>query len=391
MASPIQQDPSSNPYGLGDGVKYYMLEVEDWTQPSHNKRRLSSRKFSGGVDIIDSPKEQNTHRSPSPGKLSPSALPPGPPEPEVEDTFLVTHHPPNSHLFPVVRGRANSSPAARPSSLSRLLAQASTSAPEGVNINVAVTENTSPPNPVPEIRSSFSVSESPASINLPEEPQPPPSSSFDGSTALQSVTVHNTQTPSLPSPLRPGSRASRLSITSRFSGGRNPALLGSVAAPQPKAAATTALAFEDKPVSVPSSATSTSDNNNPFGSPVTPSPDESISEAMSNILSSSVNQHRRRTSSYQAPRPSPLASSSVVNAPIISSSRPTMAATATLANLASSWGMSFGRRRKVEMGDLTPTVESPVDPVSPSTERAQDDGGPVSSNNNSARDILKRF
>src|SRR4051812_30028716 len=112
-----------------------MLEVEDWTQPSHNKRRLSSRKFSNGDNES---KDYSAQRSPSPGKLSPSALPPGgPPEPEVEDTFLVTHHSPNSHLFPVARGRANSSPTARPSSLSRLLAQASASAPEGVNDNIA--------------------------------------------------------------------------------------------------------------------------------------------------------------------------------------------------------------------------------------------------------------
>ena len=27
------QDPSSNPYGLGDGVKYYMVNVEDWRRP----------------------------------------------------------------------------------------------------------------------------------------------------------------------------------------------------------------------------------------------------------------------------------------------------------------------------------------------------------------------
>ncbi|KAI9455244.1 autophagy-related protein 11-domain-containing protein [Lactarius psammicola] len=26
-------DPESNPYGLGDGVKYYMVQVEDWNQP----------------------------------------------------------------------------------------------------------------------------------------------------------------------------------------------------------------------------------------------------------------------------------------------------------------------------------------------------------------------
>lgn len=28
----LQNNPSSNPYGLGEGVKYYMLQVEDWTQ-----------------------------------------------------------------------------------------------------------------------------------------------------------------------------------------------------------------------------------------------------------------------------------------------------------------------------------------------------------------------
>jgi autophagy-related protein 11 len=32
------QDPESNPYGLGNGVKYYMLQVEDWSQPRPSKR-----------------------------------------------------------------------------------------------------------------------------------------------------------------------------------------------------------------------------------------------------------------------------------------------------------------------------------------------------------------
>ncbi|KAF8966554.1 autophagy-related protein 11-domain-containing protein [Flammula alnicola] len=143
------KDPSSNPYGLGDGVKYYMLEVEDWTQPSHNnKRRLSAKKVIGD-------NESKEGFETGPAKLSPSALPPGPPEAEVEDTFLVTH-PPNSHLFPA-RARANSSPGARPSSsLSRLLAQAS-SAPENMNENL--------PEPTPEVRSP----------TPPISPPPPPS------------------------------------------------------------------------------------------------------------------------------------------------------------------------------------------------------------------------
>jgi hypothetical protein len=62
-----------------------MLEVEDWTQPSHNKKRLSSKRFS--AEIQDGKEGGVT----SPSKPSSSALPPGPPEPEVEDTFMVTH------------------------------------------------------------------------------------------------------------------------------------------------------------------------------------------------------------------------------------------------------------------------------------------------------------
>ena len=69
-----------------------MLEVEDWTQPSHNKKRLSSKRFS--AEIQDGKEGGVTSLS----KPSSSALPPGPPEPEAEDTFMVT--PTNLHLFP---------------------------------------------------------------------------------------------------------------------------------------------------------------------------------------------------------------------------------------------------------------------------------------------------
>jgi len=30
--------PDGNPYGLGDGVKYYLLEVEDWTTKPHSSK-----------------------------------------------------------------------------------------------------------------------------------------------------------------------------------------------------------------------------------------------------------------------------------------------------------------------------------------------------------------
>ncbi|KAF7360793.1 ATG11 domain-containing protein [Mycena venus] len=174
-------DPTSNPYGLGDGVKYYMLEVEDWTQPSQqNKRRVSSRKVS---------REQP--QSPLLLDTSSPALPSGPPEADVEDSFLTTHSP-NLHLFPV-RTRSTSSPPVRPSSLSRLLAQAP---PE------------SPLEPVP----SPSNNKSPSP---PTSPPPPASPSHHTGSIPQHVPV-------LSSPLRPGSRASRISTTSRFSVGRIP-------------------------------------------------------------------------------------------------------------------------------------------------------------------------
>ncbi|KAG8902194.1 oligomeric, coiled-coil, peripheral membrane protein [Tulasnella sp. 403] len=41
------RDPQSNPYGLGDGVKYFMLEVEDWTQPT--MQSVAPRSVSGIV------------------------------------------------------------------------------------------------------------------------------------------------------------------------------------------------------------------------------------------------------------------------------------------------------------------------------------------------------
>ncbi|TFK38069.1 hypothetical protein BDQ12DRAFT_683909 [Crucibulum laeve] len=347
------QDPTSNPYGLGDGVKYYMLEVEDWTQPSHNKRRPSSRKVSTETDVREMTQS-------APGNMSPPAIPPAPPEAEVEDSFRVTH-PPNSHLFPV-RTRANSSPTARPSSLSRLLAQAGPTT-DALSDLLPPLENLPPVSPPPAIPPSEHRSPSPTTS------LPPP---LSPSLPVSSVPHH---IPVIPSPLRPGSRASRLSTTSRFSVGRIPPL-GNVASSSPgasKAAPTTALTEE---ISV---ASPFPGDTNPFGSPSTPSPEESISDAMSNVFV-----HRRRTTSYHIPRTSPLAASTSSQNTAGTSSRPSLAAASTLANLASSWGVAFGRRKKADLGNLTPTVESPTDDRgSASSDRPTADA--------SARDILKRF
>ncbi|KAJ7193554.1 putative peripheral membrane protein [Mycena pura] len=330
-------DPTSNPYGLGDGVKYYMLEVEDWTQPnSQNKRRVSLRKVS---------REQ-----PPPTSLtdSTSALPPGPPEAaEMEDTFLT--NPPNLHLFPV-RGRSGSSPPVRPSSLSRLLAQA----PSEPQLEVFPSPPLPSPNRIP---------------SPPTSPPPPVSPSLPQHIPAQS------------SPLRPGSRASRVSNASRFSVGRLPALgSASSGSSNTKAPPTTALAEQLILSSSPSSAEA-----NPFRSPTTPSPDGSMSEGVSNVLMHT----RRRTTSYHVPRASPLAPASIsesssTHTVTAGPGRPAVTASSALANLASSWGVSFGRKKKTEVAP-TSTLTTELDPG------AADDNGVERSQEPSATELLKRF
>ncbi|KAH0581434.1 Autophagy-related protein 11 [Termitomyces sp. J132] len=287
------QDPNSNPYGLGEGVKYYMLEVEDWTQPSHNKRRVSSRKL-----LSDKESKDVVISSNSP------ALPPGPPDTEVEESFPVTH-PPNSALFPV-RTRANSSPTARPSSLSRLLAQ-------------AASDNQLEPLP-----------QSPRRTPSPTLPLPDPSPTHQ----VGSMSQHF---PNAPSPIRPGSRASRMSTTSKFSS-RMPTLGNVGASSISKAAPTTALS--DQPV-LSSSPTSSSFDGNPFGLTATPSPEGSISEGMANALF-----NRRRTMSYS--KASPLAATkSVAQNSARQTARTSLTASNTLVNLASTF-----RRKKVKTEEV---------------------------------------
>ncbi|KAF9239828.1 putative peripheral membrane protein [Melanogaster broomeanus] len=92
------KDPSS------DGIKYYMLEVEDWTQSGQiNKRRPNPRKVSA---VSDPESERKNTPVISEGPL----IPPGPPQAEVGNLISVTQ-PPTSHLFPT-RPRANSTPSA---------------------------------------------------------------------------------------------------------------------------------------------------------------------------------------------------------------------------------------------------------------------------------------
>ncbi|KAG2363479.1 putative peripheral membrane protein [Suillus spraguei] len=318
------KDPSSNPYGLGDGVKYYMLEVEDWTQAGQMNKRRPVRK----VSALSDP-ETDRKTSPDPPEPSPSP-PPAPPQSEFESVFSATQ-PPTSSSFPI-RARANSTPVAGPSSLSRLLAQAP---PESSMEIIPSSRDVSPP-------------------TTPPPPPPPPSPPIQlvDSNAQQPTSLSHA--PHIPSPLRPGSRASRGSSSSRFSAVRLPPLASASASPTTvKAVATTALTEHDlSSISPPHEYSVNGEPSSPQGS---------LSEGMTSIFL-----NRRRTTSHHVPRSSPLASSNFSGAP---------SATSTLASLASNF-VPFGRRKKVDMP--APILEGHV--------RDQAGGSDVS-----ASDILRRF
>ncbi|GBE88766.1 hypothetical protein BKA93DRAFT_774471 [Sparassis latifolia] len=341
------KDPSTNPYGLGDGVKYYMLEVEDWTQPAHHssKHRDSSRRVSSELPLATT-----SHTLPDTPEL-----PAGPPEPEVEDTFTATRSP-TSRLFPS-RGRSNSSPTAGPSSLSRLLAQASEQALE----------------PIP----SRPRTRTPSPLQLGSRPQSPQQVSSPTPPGSQVQNNH----PAQPSPLRPGSRASRVSTSSKFSS-RIP--LGGGGPAGPKAMATTALSGQTlaTPDATFSSSPLASHNEHPssISDSSAPSPDRSPTEGMSHLLGAA---HRRRTTSYHVSTPRPA--SSATPAPVTTTSTAAIpssplasfgvgvgvgagaSASSRLASLASSWGMAFGRRGSSSTaksgsasGPGTPGSQAPV-------------------------------
>ncbi|KAJ4473012.1 putative peripheral membrane protein [Lentinula aciculospora] len=325
-----RDDPTSNPYALGDGVKYYMLEVEDWTQPAHEKRKVSRKRTS------------DSERKPSLASSTP-ALPPGPPEPEVEDTFQMAPTT-SSHLL-ASRARSNSSPSnARPSSLSRLLAQAS---PESPAAEVT-------PQPFP--TADYNQTNSPTSPSLPLDSAP-----------LPKITS-SPQALSPQSPLRPGSRASRLSTTSRFSGGRI-APFGSVSSGSStnKANPTIALSSQNL-VSSPSSA-GVSDRRDDTAFP-------SPGASPSNMASTLKKHFRNRTTSYQGSRPSsfhiprasPLTNTEAIAA---SSKAPTGSST-------SYWNSSWFSRKKADPAHLS-IVENPSA------------AGSLRPSDSAASDILKRF
>ncbi|KAI0250611.1 putative peripheral membrane protein [Lactifluus subvellereus] len=316
------KDPSSNPYGLGDGVKYYMLEVEDWTQPGSSKRRQTSKKLSLVTEQREDP----------PVPLS------APPENEVEEESFHPTRAPTSRHFPTERSGSNSTLVAGPSSLSRLLAQAPATS------ELQPLEPTPPP-PAPV----------PSPIRTPS-PQPYAVSSSPASSLPATMAAGRPHHPNPSSPLRPGSRASRLSTSSRFSAPRLPAF-GGAGGSAPKAVPTTAITAPpalDEPGtgllgSIPTTA---------------PLPAESAGEGMASLLA------RRRTTSFHVPPSgSPLA------APV---PRQTASPAGAFASLAT-WGTSLRRRKTdaVSPGSLAPKQAA-----------AKQD---AVSGKNDARQILQQF
>lgn len=313
-----------------------MLDVEDWTKPGGDpsKRRRSSNKHNQEI-LSSSPPLERPISPPLPEDTqsgsSSAAEPLGP------------TRSPNSHLFPV-RSRSNSA-SAGPSSLSKLLASATAAESPTTLETIPAT----PPFP------SRSRTPSPAGIGRGGHPPASPTKVANAS-----------QSPSLPSPLRPGSRASTSSRFS-FSGGRlAPFAKGAAPTSTSKATATTALSSET-PVNTASTSPPSSggarhrqsvdgrrdDHKRIASSPVrssSPSPAQSISEGMTNMIIS-----RRRTTSEHVSSPAIVK----IRKPPANNANTGSSASNALASLASTLGMSMtlGRRRKMTPDFRTPAEE----------------------------------
>ena len=314
-----------------------MLEVEDWTQQPQtqaSKRRTYPRRVtSSPIETVSKP------------VIVEDPLP-IPAELEVEESFT-TPRP-----FPA-RSRANSIPSAGPSSLSRLLAQApaevtpdliTTPAPETAQPFLGVTIDDKESQGAPqEVEEEEQQEQSqPEAIDM-ASPSPP------------SIKIPTHSSPQPHSPMRPGSRSSKVSITSRMSIGRKPGV--SVTNKASPTTAVTGLPITagrvsgDLPAARQSGEISTRE-----GSP---------SDGMSNLLKQ---HHRRRTSSsYSVTRTFPLTigtttavshATNVQGSTEVRDETSASGAGSRLASLATSWGVAFGRRRKTVVLDSIPQVST---------------------------------
>lgn len=320
-----------------------MLEVEDWTQqtpPQASKRRAYTRR-------VTSPTIET-----EPNLALVEEPLPVPAEPEVEESFTAPRP------FPA-RSRANSTPSAGPSSLSRLLAQATTEAIP----DPATTPSPERVHPFPEVvvgdegSDAGSHEQQGQQEQQEQQEQPLPEAVDTVSPSPPLVTVPTHSSPRQQSPLRPGSRSSKVSITSRMSIRRKPG--GSVTG---KASPTTAI------TGLPITTGNLPGDSSPLRlGGETPTPEGSPSDGMSNLLKQ---HHRRRTmSSYPVSRSFPLTggtttaishATNVQGSTDVRNETTVSGAGSRLASLATSWGVTFGRRRKTVVLDAIP--QAPTNP-----------------------------
>jgi autophagy-related protein 11 len=357
-----------------------MLEVEDWTQPNQARGRkgTTARRASSETAVAASPNDNTVILTPPPAAAE--TIPFEPPEAEVEESFRVGTRPRSVHAAVIPGSGSNtrvaSSPPARPSSLSRLLAQAAT---ETIDSADEVDQLDSASTSLRAAAATATITATPASDA--SDPQPTsPSLAPEPSPSSPSISPKKLSAPgsgripyqNLPSPLRPGSRASRIS----FSGGRLPPLVSHASnSALSKAAATTALSdmpLSSSPTGLITEGSSGSDGTKTVtDSSESPSPTQSISEAMS----ANVHWIRQRTASTNSPL-NPSISKSTGGTTPISTFSPF-----------SNWG--FGKKKKSTAetaqpvkADLTHTA-----PSSSSTRTSLDRPADVAT----AADLLKQF
>lgn len=187
-----------------------------------------------------------------------------------------------------------------------------------------------------------------------EQQEQPPSEVADAvSPSPPLITIPIRSSPRQQSPLRPGSRSSKVSIMSI---GRKPG--GSVTGKASPTTAITGLPITGGKLS----------GDLPVRTGETPTPEGSSSDGMSNLLKQ---HHRRRTtSSYSVPRSFPPTSgttTAISHATNVQGSTnggnetSASGAGSRLANLATSWGVTFGRRRKTVVLDSIPQVSTNSD------------------------------
>ncbi|PVG01431.1 hypothetical protein CPB86DRAFT_773278 [Serendipita vermifera] len=206
------KDPTSNPYGLGNGVKYYMLEVEDWTlnTPNTSVRPKAPRNGSSQLRPTSGPIEtwrDSTilSQSPPPSTLNPVQYKQDE-DPDILEGIAAIKSRPRAHT--------GSSLGAGPSSLSKLLAQANK---DSSPIEKADPLPSSPPNPAPKDSpkpESPLPAEDPPNIS---EPLPEPSEATEGKLEQDIVPAKATP-PTIPATVnQPAITSPRLHLSPRNS------------------------------------------------------------------------------------------------------------------------------------------------------------------------------